>query len=186
MLRLGQALLGMRSAKITTKVFAMSTHHHTASERSAESARTSLFITPFLHELETAFEQSMHLGADLMIGALDQTSRVLNRAEDLGRQLKGLLGKLEDAHQDARQTSKMLVKESIQDGVMLCNEFIQGIGQVAHSAMHELEEIGKQSETIGGSVRDSFQDLPNPFRTRAVRKSKGKEPTIIPISIQDN
>lgn len=159
---------------------------NTHSERSTDPARTGTLLSPLFQGIETAVEQSMQLTADLVIEGLDQTSRVLKRSEELGRQIGQLLQKLGDAHQDTRHTTQMLLKESIQDGVILCNEFIQGMGQVARSAIHEAEEIGRQSQTIGGSVRDSFQDLPNPFRTRSARKPKGKEPTIIPISIQDN
>lgn len=164
----------------------MNTRNHTASERSADSARTASLLNPLFQGVENVLEQGMQLTADLLIESLDQTTRVLNRSEDLGRQVGNLLHKLRDAHQDARHTTQMLLKESIQDGVILCNEFIQGMGQVARSAIHEVEEISKQGQTIGGSVRDTFQDLPNPFRTRSARKPKGKEPTIIPISIQDN
>lgn len=164
----------------------MNTRNHTSSERSADSTRTASFLNPLFQGVETVLEEGMQLTASLLIEGLDQTARVLNRSEELGRQVGLLLQKLGDAHQDTRQTTQMLLKESIQDGVILCNEFIQGVGQVARSAIHEVEEIGKQGQTIGGSMRDSFQDLPNPFRTRSARKPRGKEPTIIPISIQDN
>jgi hypothetical protein len=164
----------------------MNTRNHTSSERSADPTRTVSFLNPLFQGVEAVLEQGMQLTADLLIEGLGQTTRVLNRSEELGRQVGNLMQKLGDAHQETRHTTQMLLKESIQDGVTLCNEFIHGMGQVARSAIHEVEEIGKQGQTIGGSVRDTFQDLPNPFRTRSARKPKGKEPTIIPISIQDN
>ncbi|PIQ24737.1 hypothetical protein COW36_23465 [bacterium (Candidatus Blackallbacteria) CG17_big_fil_post_rev_8_21_14_2_50_48_46] len=153
---------------------------------SAGSTYSSQLFEPFQREIETTIRQSLHQGADLVIDALEQTSRIIKRGEELGQQINLLFHKFEEQHQDFRHTGKLLLKESIQDGVELCAELIQGIGQVARAALDETEEVAKRSEVLGGSVRETFQDLPNPFRSRTMRKPKGKEPTIIPISIQDN
>lgn len=160
----------------------MMTHHP---KHAADPGLSSPF-SAWQREVEGVVRQSFHLTADLLIDALDQTARVLRRSEQLGEQVLDLLRKIEVQRQDFRHSTKAVLQETIHDSVEICSEVIQGVVQVMHAALDEAAEIGRRSERLGGHVRDSLQDLPNPFKNRSARKSQGKEPTIIPISIQDN
>jgi hypothetical protein len=144
-------------------------------------------LVPFQRECDVFARQSLFMAADLVIEALQQTARVLKSAEELGKQVNGLTEKLADQHQDLRHGARLRVQELVQDSVEICAEMIHGLGKVIRTGLDEASEIRQHSEKLQDSLRESWQDLPNPFRTRTVQKStRSKEPTIIPISIQDN
>ena len=144
-------------------------------------------VLPFQQECEGFARQSLLIVADLLIESLDQTSRVVQRTEELGRQVRGLMNKMTDHHQDFRQHNRLRVQETLQDGVEICTEIIHGLGQVIRTGLDEASEIQQHSEQLRHRFSDSWQELPNPFRSRATQKtSRTKAPTIIPISIQDN
>ena len=153
----------------------------------SDSRSVSDAVLPFQREYDLWARQSIFMAADLLVEALEQTARVLRRGEELGKQLNVLVGKGVEHRQDLRHNARLHVKDAVQDGVEICTEIIQGVGKVIRTGLDEAIEIRQYSEKLQHSLQDSWQDLPNPFRAKTAQKtSRSKEPTIIPISIQDN
>lgn len=157
------------------------TIHHSKSTAASDPAFSS-----WQQKIESMVCQVSHLSADLLIDAIEQTSRVLRHTEQLGEQIIELLHKLEKERQAFRHFNKTAFKEIIHDSVEIASDVIQGVVQITHSVLDEAIEIGRRGKQLREHVQDSFQELSHPLKYRSMRKSQSKEPTIIPISIQDN
>lgn len=146
------------------------------------SAKTS--IKPnFLVGLTESFLLSVfQSSANLTIDALDRTQQVLDQVESLARRLNTYKHNLDEFTVSARKHAKIELLSLCHDSVDIGTESVRGLGKVLHAALDEMQDLREQSQSV---FKDTFEPhLVNPFRK--VQKAPQKEPTIIPISIQDN
>lgn len=127
---------------------------------------------------------SVDAASRVAIEALDHTQKVLDHAEVLGKRLVTLKGKLDRFSDESRQVFKQQAFDICRDGSEIGSEVVRQTGLVVRTALDEAREIGQNAESLLKELLEPALELPNPFRQRARKKSK--EPTIIPISIQDN
>lgn len=123
--------------------------------------------------------------ANVAISSLDQTQRVLDQTELLAKRLVQIKQRVEHFGDSSRQVFKQQALEICRDGAEIASELVHQAGQVARTAVNEFRDVGQNAETLLKDLLEPALELPNPFRQKASRK-KAKEPTIIPISIQDN
>jgi len=119
------------------------------------------------------------------ITSLDQSQRVLDQADLLAKRLVSIKHRVDKFSDESRQVFKQQACELSRDGAEIATELIHQAGQVARAAVDEIRDIGQSTESLLKDLLEPALVLPNPFRQKAGRK-KSKEPTIIPISIQDN
>lgn len=121
----------------------------------------------------------------VVIESLDQTQKVLDHAEVLGKRLVSLKQKVDRFSDESRQIFKQQAFEVCRDGAEIGSELVRQTSQVVRTALDEIRDASQNTEALLKDLIEPALELPNPFRQRVTRK-KSKEPTIIPISIQDN
>lgn len=129
-----------------------------------------------------AIDASSHVA----IEALEHTQKVLDHTELLARRLVALKQKSDKFADESRQVLKQQLLEICRDGAEVGGEAVKQAGTVARAALDEMRELGLNSESLLKELLEPALELPNPFRQRSQAARKSKEPTIIPISIQDN
>lgn len=139
-------------------------------------------VVDFIEGLALA---AVDASARVAIESLDQTQRVLDQTELLAKRLVGIKQRVDKFSDESRQVFKQQACEIGRDGAEVATELIRQAGLVARAAVDEAREVSQSAESLLKDLLEPALELPNPFRQKAGRK-KGKEPTIIPISIQDN
>ena len=145
-----------------------------------DKARQAALVDFFEAFALAAVDASSHVA----IEALDHTQKVLDHAEVLGKRLVSIKHKLDRFSDESRQVFKQQAFDICRDGAEIGSELVRQTGQVVRTALEEVREVGQNTESLLKELLEPALELPNPFRQRARKKSK--EPTIIPISIQDN
>lgn len=142
--------------------------------------------TPVVDQLEAFAIAVVDATSHVAIETLDQTQKALDHAELLARRLVSIKQRVDRFSDDSRQTFKQQALEICRDGSEIGSEAVRAVAQVARTVLEEAREIGSSGEALLKELFEPALDLPNPFRKRPAARKKSKEPTIIPISIQDN
>lgn len=140
---------------------------------------------PLVDTVETVALAIVDGSSRVAIHALDQTQKVLDHAELLSKRLVLLKYKLDRFGDESRQMFKQQAFDSCRDAAEIASEAVKQCGQVLRTVLEEAKELGQHGESLVKDLLEPALELPNPFRQQGQRK-KAKEPTIIPISIQDN
>lgn len=142
----------------------------------------NLNISP-VKSIENLALSTIDAASHVTLEGLNHTQRVLDHVELMARRLGALKSKADQFQNESRIVLKQQLIDFVRDSAEVSTETIHQLAQVAKVALDELKEIGQSSSDL---VKDLIEpvEIPNPFR-QSLRK-KGKEATVIPISIQDN
>lgn len=142
----------------------------------------NLNISP-VKSIENLALSAIDAASHVTLEGLNHTQRILDHVELMARRLGTLKSKADQFQNESRIVLKQQLIDFARDSAEVSTETIHQLAQVAKVALDELKEIGQNS---GDLVKDLIEpvEIPNPFR-QSLRK-KGKEATVIPISIQDN
>ena len=124
--------------------------------------------------------------SNVAIDTLDQAQKVLDHADLLAKRLVTIKHRSDRFADESRQVFKQQALEVSRDVAELSIEAVRQAGSVVRAALEEVREIGQSGESLLKELLEPTLELPNPFRQRPKAGKKSKEPTIIPISIQDN
>lgn len=142
--------------------------------------------SPLVGKLELLVLSLVDASAQVALETLDQTQKVLDQDDLLARRLVEIKHKSDKFADASRQTLKQQALELCRDGGEVGTELVRQVGTVLRSALDEAREIGASCESLLKDLLEPALDLPNPFRQKTKASARSKEPTIIPISIQDN
>lgn len=143
--------------------------------------------TPVVDHLEAIAIAVVDASSHVAIEVLDQTQKTLDHAELLARRLVNIKQRVDKFSDESRQIFKQQALEICRDSSEIGSEAVRQAAQVIRTLVDETREIGTSSESLLKDLIEPALELPNPFRKhQANARKKSKEPTIIPISIQDN
>lgn len=137
--------------------------------------------------LFSGLEQGCIQGFDFLshvsISALDHTHEVLDHTEKFARRLAGVKENLDKYTEEQRLVLKQQLMAACRDSVELGTEAIHSVAKLLHLVLEETQELQRNSDEVWKEFKTDLE-IPNPFRTKP--STVAKQPTIIPISIQDN
>lgn len=150
-----------------------------SSEESSQKA-----FNPVINYAESLFLALFNSSAHLAIEAMDNTQQVLDQVDLLARRLNEYKQHLDEFGAQSRKHLKLELLSLCHDSTELGIEAVKGGAQVLRAALDELQDLQEQGKLVFKDVLEPNLDFSNPFRK--TQKSSRKEPTIIPISIQEN
>lgn len=139
--------------------------------------------SPLVRNLEQNSSDLLKAGFYLAQDGIHQASLLLTELERLGKQSSNMLFRFTQFQTDLRHTAKSLAQEATQDSVEVVTHVIHSLGEIARSAVSEIREVIQAGEGLAKDLPTGVNFKP-PFQQRQSKRSK--EPTIIPITIQDN
>lgn len=139
-----------------------------------------------IKHVEALLLSVLDTSAQLVIGGLTHTQHVLDHAEMLAKRLVNLERRASRLLDESRHLLKNQALDWSRDLTEVEIEMVRGTGQVLKTVVDELQELKHSGSELFQDILEPALDLPNPFRPKAALRKNGKEPTIIPISIQDN
>lgn len=143
-------------------------------------------LHPPTPQFETWVLSVLDSSAQIMIGGLTQTQLVLDHAEILAKRVVNLERRASRLLDESRQRLKNQALDWSRDFTEVEIEMVRGTGQVLKTVVDELQDLKQSGSELFKEMLEPQMDLPNPFRKKSAPRKHGKEPTIIPISIQDN
>ena len=142
--------------------------------------------SPRTHGLENFLLHLIDASTHLSIEALEHTQQVLDQLEKLGHRLATMKHHVDRFSDESRHTLKQQAMDTCKDVTEIGLECVKGSGQILKAAFDELHELGQSGEGLFKHILEPSLAFANPFRQKQSGRKKSKEPTIIPISIQDN
>ena len=139
---------------------------------------------PFIGSIESLFLAVIDASTHVSIEAIESSHKVIDQAERLSQRFEQLKQQRKNQSSAQRIWRKEKSIEACRDFADIGSEAVKGLAQVFRTAHEELQELGQQSDEIIKGWVEPALSFSNPFRQG--RTKKKNEPTIIPISIQDN
>lgn len=138
---------------------------------------------PLVKGVENFILDIVHATGNVASESIEATQKTIYQMEELGKTIPGFLDNMEHAQHEFRATFKGAAKEATQDVIDVLEGVIHGAGQVVKTALSEVEDIAKAAEEL---QKDIFGSLTLDLFKKSRASQRSKEPTIIPITIQDN
>lgn len=139
---------------------------------------------PLIDAVEKFFLAIIDSGTSIGIEALESTHQIIDQVEKLNQRLDQVRQQRKNQAMTRRIWRKEKSLEICRDFSEIGSESVKGLAQIFRTAHEELQDLGQQSDELMKGWVEPALSFSNPFRQAP--RTKKNEPTIIPISIQDN